>query len=657
MRDDGAVNRLLTVAAAALAVAAAVFAVALQPSGAARINEASVAVVVAAYALVGAAILWSLPRHGVGTTALLSAVAWGVGEALIAGTNPYAGGLPAIGSTLGWLARSIPWLVIVLWLPPRFPDGLLPRVRAARAANACAVVSMVVFSAVTIMSPTIQGTDARNPLGLAPRWSLVTDLLGLVAMLLAIGAIVAGVVTLVVRYRDGGELGRQQTAVFALAFVPPVVTFVASAVSDGAPPWVFAMATLPLPVALGTAVLQRRLYDLPLALNRSLAYGGLLVTIASLYALVVGGVGVLARDPEAVWLPWLAAGVVAVSFAPLRSALERLANRATYGQWSRPGEVLSVSTRRLRDASDVGALLSSLVADIAEELGLGYVALADIGGRVIASYGSLIGDIDQMPVTAFGQTHGTLSWASRPLRPRDRDLVGDLAAHIGSAMHAAGLIDELQCSQARLVVAAEDERRRLRTEIHDGLGSTLAALTVKIDALRNQSDALGQTYLSERLRDVRSVAEAAVIDARRVVDGLRPAALDELGLAGSIAELADRLSTDSSVAILVTVGGLPRLSAATEVAAYRIVQEALTNVVRHASATQASVALSYGPTGMIVEVRDNGAGIPQTRRAGVGLRSMHERAREIGGSMHVDTPVDGGTAIVATLPMRVGGET
>ena len=220
---------------------------------------------------------------------------WGVAEALVATSyavlaqHPDAR-LAALGSALGSFLRGLPWFAAVMWLPLRFPDGLPATTRLGRFAERFTLATIAVFSVVSLFSPTL--TDLRvqhidNPIGVPPSWAPVFDVLAGVALLMGIAAVGLAVAVLVQKYRRGGPLGRQQTLIFGAAFLPPLAALVAS-FSDAAGPWLFAVGTIPLPIAIGVAVLQRRLYDIQLAVNRSLTYGTLWLAIAVLYAVVVG---------------------------------------------------------------------------------------------------------------------------------------------------------------------------------------------------------------------------------------------------------------------------------------------------------------------------------------------------------------------------------
>ena len=647
------VNRTLPVLAAAVALGGEVVAIVASTTESARWNEAAVAAVVVAYAAVGGLILWHRPDHPVGRIAVAIAPVWGIGEALVATSyqalqsHPHSH-LAALGSVLGSLLRALPWLVAVLWLPLRFPDGDRARTRLHRVAERVSLITITSFTVTTLLSAQL--TDTRvdhvdNPIGASGVLADVIDALMALNLLLGATAIGLAAAVLVQGYRRGGALTRQQTIVFALAFLPPLVTLLASA-WNGAAPWLFGLVTIPLPLAIGVAVLQRRLYDIQLAVNRSLTYGALWLGIAALYAVTVGGIGAMLQQRGAAWLPWLAAGVVAVSFAPLRDALQAAANRLTYGQWSQPTEVLATTARRLGDASDVPALLAELVDDVGAALELPYVAITSPDGRTLAEHGTQPEDVDDLPMTAYGAPVGVLSWARRPLRDVDRSLLVDLARQLGTVVHAAGLVETIRAARERLVLAREEERRRLRRDLHDGLGPALAGLTLQVDTVRNQVGGRAD----DQLLALRSGIQSTVLDVRRIVEGLRPAALDDLGLVEAVRQLA--ASTD--LPVVVEADDLRGLPAATEVAAYRIVQEALTNAARHAAARHACVQVRCSAGALVVTVSDDGTGVVVARPDGVGLGSMRSRAEEIGGAFELSATPGTGTTVTARLPVDAG---
>ncbi len=238
--------------------------------------------------------------------------------------------------------------------------------------------------------------------------------------------------------------------------------------------------------------------------------------------------------------------------------------------------------------------------------------------------------------------------------PGDKRLLDDLARQAGVAAHAVGLTSDLQRARERLVTAREEERRRLRRDLHDGLGPQLSSQALTIDAvralMRDDPDAAEALLL-----DLKAQAQDAVTDIRRLVYDLRPPALDDLGLLGALRESAAQYG-HSELAISVDAPQtLPTPPAAVEVALYRIAQEAMTNVVRHARARTCAVSLAVDEEAGILrlEVRDDGRGLPEARSPGVGLSSMRERAAELGGSLTAEPLPEGGTVVRAGLPLAV----
>jgi signal transduction histidine kinase len=316
------------------------------------------------------------------------------------------------------------------------------------------------------------------------------------------------------------------------------------------------------------------------------------------------------------------------------------------------------------------AVLPAITETVAQALKLPYAAIALQEPErldIAASYGTPVDGLLELPLVYQAEMIGSLllgprapgeSWAAS-----DRELLDELARHAGAAAHAIRLTAALQRSNAdlasaheRLVTAREEERRRLRRDLHDGLGPALAALTLKVGAARRllaRDPATADALLEELSGDI----QATVVDIRRLVYNLRPPTLDELGLAGAIRERAAQYTTGAgteSSGLLVVVDApdrLPPLPAAVEVAAYRITQEALTNVARHAQAHTCHISLKIDKT-LQLEITDDGIGLSPERRAGVGLAAMRERAVELGGMCIVETLPTGGTRVLAQLPLQ-----
>jgi len=423
-----------------------------------------------------------------------------------------------------------------------------------------------------------------------------------------------------------------------------------------------------IPLSLGVAILRYRLWDIDIIVNRTLVYAALTIGVVALYTLVVGGLGALLRARGSPLVALLATGLVAVAFGPLRLRLQRGVNRLLYGERDEPYVVLARLGQRLGGALAPDAVLPAVAKTVAGALKLPYVAVAlQEGGspRIVAAHGTPVADPLHLPLVYQGETVGQLVLAPRrgsaAFSPSERRLLDDLARQAGVAAHAVRLTADLQRSRERLVAAREEERRRLRRDLHDGLGPTLAGFTLTVGAVRNLLTR-DPTAADALLDDLGAGIEVAVADIRRVAYALRPPALDERGLVGAIRARAASYTTQGATS---TAGGprvgveaaepLPALPAAVEVAAYRIVDEALANVLRHARARNCTVRFTIAEvpagTALRIEVEDDGIGLSASPRSGVGLLSLRERAEELGGTCAVETPVAGGTRVAALLPL------
>jgi signal transduction histidine kinase len=215
---------------------------------------------------------------------------------------------------------------------------------------------------------------------------------------------------------------------------------------------------------------------------------------------------------------------------------------------------------------------------------------------------------------------------------------------IAPALDALRLAVELQHSREGIVTAREEERRRIRRELHDGLGSALAGIALTLEAARNSAG----SEIDELIDDARDQTHAAVADVRRIVRDLRPPALDDLGLVGALRAHADKLAP---LRVELDVDpGLPALPAAVEIALYRVACEALTNVVRHARAGWCWVTLHLSDGEVVLRIEDDGHGFSLPAEPGVGLRSMRVRAAELGGRLTFGRAERGGAVVELCLP-------
>ena len=622
----------------------------------------SFAFAVAAVAVVGAVITLAVPGNRVGWLLLAAAAVMGVGLALteagIHGVVTVPGSVPgaAYMAALGPGLEAAGMLIAVVAVPVVFPDGRLPGPRWRWLAW-CAAAAVASLFLGNVLSPTTN--EARlarwqSPLGLPGRYGHLADALSAAGVLLAVAAAGGAVAGLITRWRRGGPLVRQQLLLLALAACPPAVVFVAVILTNGAgvPGWIFGLVILPLPVAIAGAVLSHGLYDLRRAAHRTLLWLAMSGTVVSIYAVIVIAVAVLVPDHHTWWLSAIAAAVAALLLIPLRETLQRAVTRVVYGRWHEPYEVLASLGERLDAAADVDRLVDAAVTELTTGLDLREVSVGGLDGTVVAGATTGTGAVTTVALQAYGSTVGYLTYRppDRQLSAAEQRLMRDLARQLGGALHAWLLRDDLQRARERLVLAREEERRRLRRDLHDGIGPALAGLTLKTETARALLPP-GSDGASRQLHDLSEEIRRTVVDVRRLVEGLRPPALDELGLAGACAQAVDRLTAGADLAVSVNVSGdLSALPAAVEVAAYRITVEAVTNTVRHASARRCDVSLAVTPTGLAVTVTDDGTGVRAGGDHGSGLAIMRERAEELGGAVTVTT-TSPGVVVAARLPV------
>lgn len=470
-------------------------------------------------------------------------------------------------------------------------------------------------------------------------------------------------VTQVIRYRKMYTASeRQQSKWLIYGFSVPVLLLCCSSLLsaigaiDGIHPLVdhtlVVMIYLPIGVAIGIAILRYQLWDIDVIINRTLVYGVLTAMLIGVYALVAGALGLLVQDEGNFAVSLLSAGVIAVLFQPLRHAIQRTFNHLMFGQRDEPLAVMVELGKSLEVILSPDTALEHLVETTARSLKLPYVALecGECPDRV--SFGKLNGTAERLPLIYQAQIVGYLLAAPRSpgedLNAADQLVLENVARQASNVVYASRLARDLQQSRQQIVTAREEERRRLRRDLHDGLGPELATLTLQAEAARDWLDTDPERSKA-LLEEIIGGTQSALADIRRVVYALRPPALDDLGLIPAIREQAAQYSSGDLQIEVEAPEGLSHLSAAVEVAVYQIVREALTNVQRHAQAHTCLVCLRANGK-VDIEIRDDGVGIPVSRRAGVGLNSIHERAAELGGTCVIESQLGAGTQINVSLP-------
>ncbi|WP_331770594.1 histidine kinase (plasmid) [Embleya sp. NBC_00888] len=366
----------------------------------------------------------------------------------------------------------------------------------------------------------------------------------------------------------------------------------------------------------------------------------------------------------------MAAGalVIGALLRPTIGWAMRVVDRFYYGERARPYQVVRDLSERLSRAVAPGAAPTLLCQTVVYTLGLpgaGVVVDTRHGERELARIGDADADRVDFPLTYEGAVIGRLSAPPRSgqdtLDRQDLEVLRFLADQAAPAIASLRLYEELQETREHIVFAREEARRRLRHDLHDGLGPALSGTRLQVDTARScvpvGTPAEGTLAIASR-----SIGEA-ITELRRITDGLAPAALARLGLAGALRESASRLDGGDGahprIRVTFDPEPPPPLPAALEVAVYRICGEALHNVVRHARARNATLGVRVSDTRVTLEVVDDGVGhLDRDRTAasdGVGLASMAERAEELGGSFTA-TSDEHGTTVRAVIP-RPGTDT
>jgi two-component system, NarL family, sensor kinase len=619
-----------------------------------------------AFMVVGALIVAHRPGNAIGwifsAVALLAVTQALAQEYAVYGYVTRPGALPgAIGAA--WLASWMWYPAIVLatvFTLLLFPTGRLLS-PGWRPAAWLAVATTAAISLLAAFQPSLELAHdwaVPNPIAVTglenPEQSTVGDVLfGLVLMLM-----IAAAISLVIRFRRSGADERQQLKWFAyagallplLALNVPLPTVVGVVVATA----LFAL----LPVAAGIAILRYRLYDIDRLISRTVVYGLLTAGGVGVYVGVVSGAERLLRA-GGVGGSLLATAVIAVGFAPARDRLQRWVDRRLYGERHDPVRAMARLGERLREPPGTGRgedVLVSVLHGVCETLRLPWASLR-VAGVEAASFGRPSGLSESISLEHEGQQVGALVVGLRAGEPAlgvaDRQVLRILASPVAVALHAVLLSQELQRSRERLVAAREEERRRLRRDLHDGLGPILTAVTLKADAARTALDT-APDRADGLLAELRGDAKQAIGDLRRVVYDLRPAALDELGLLGALGEQVDRFGRQGLSITLQAPLILPVLPAAVEVAAYRIIAEALTNIARHAHAHQATITVAIDGE-LRLAVHDDGtasAANGERWQPGVGLLSMAERVAEVGGALQAGPSPTGGR-VQASLPLEL----
>ena len=558
---------------------------------------------------------------------------------------------------------------IVLLVPSLFPDGR-PPAGLGRSVKALAIgwlVWLVGFALIERQASNMfDGLDGApdNPLGFIPVALEVADLIWI---LLVVLSFVTSVRCVRQRWRcaDGDVRQQLKWVLFALAvLVATILASVAVPLLESAGvntglKWIqstmIPLAVLGVVMVLGLSVLRYRLYDADLVINRTVVFVAMSAVVMVGYAVAVVAAPRVIPGISGSGASVLAAGAVAVVFAPIRAKVQVRVDKRFFGQRSDPYAVLSEVGAAVAEAGGVDDSLRSLNHTVTVALKLPGAAITmspGEPGRVRVGVGELGSSPFELPLRYQGRTVGCLQAARRSpgerLHADDVRLLESVAQNAAALIHTTELSESLQKSREQLVIAREEERRRLRRDLHDGLGPTLASQTFRLDAALSQIREQPQVA-EEQLRLLKQQNTEIVGQIRRLVNALRPPTLDELGLVEALRSQASPGAMD--LAVSTQPDPLGDLPAAVESAAYLIASEAITNASRHSDAQRCDVWIERDGSELLVRVCDNGVGIGPDASPGVGMSSMRERALELGGNLALNAGPSGGTEVVARLPL------
>ncbi len=659
----------------------------------------SIAAGSAAVTMVGVALELATPeidRYGVWPNSLaLLGLVGGLTGALIAARSPRnvlawllcAGAAFAALNVLGgaaaaWLltespdSRWIPWaawlsawtwsppaLITVAYIPQIFPgrrplDG--PFWRWWWRVSLALGVAMLAVVFATPYVPAFPGV--ANPLFgayLEPeQFAEAEPILGLVLTATTIVLMIVSIVTLGVRFRRSTASERRQIWLVVATTIALLI-----ATTDAGSWWAVA-ATVAFLASILYSVARLKLWEIDALIPRAVVGTGVAVVLGTLYVAVVSAIGALfGESAGSVVAAFTGAVVVGVLFEPLRRQVTRLVDRAFALGRPDTGTLAAELSRAAREAEGGRQALDRVAERLREALHTPGLAL-ELGPpdstryRTDSAGGDDVASVDVVPVSWHSEQVARVLLPPRrgaaTTRRSDRLALVELEPTLGLIAHDVLVGLNLELARQSAVTAREEELRRLRRDLHDGLGPLLAGAALSVEVARD--GVLADTHpddpqggrLHRLLADAAGALRSAITEIRELVYGLRPPALDDLGLAAAVRNLFPAPPFELTVSLEPDRAALP---AAVEVAAYRIAQEGLTNIARHAEATRAVVTFRVEPGRAIVTVEDDGVGLGATRPAGVGLASMRERAAELGGRVSVAERPGGGTIVTALLPL------
>jgi signal transduction histidine kinase len=568
----------------------------------------------------------------------------------------------------GWglqMGRAL-WPLLYAWpiaITFVFPDGrfLTPRWRWV---GSFGVISFVGMMAIAMLDPErFEGEDASvaNPLAdnAVSGWLQDTGLwrIWVVFWLGILGTLIAGSIAMILRLRRSTGIERLQMMwlAWSAALIPiGLVLCAASWTVFGFVDYLVFPFLLLMQVAIagsvGIAVLRYRLYAIEQIVNRTLVYASLTFLLLAVYAVITVGLGVFVGG-DSTWVVAVATLAVAVAFRPLRSRIQDLVDRryrrARY-EGVRRVRIFEDDVRDGRRApEEIGAVLAEALGDPLAEL---YFWLPET-----EAYADASGETVDPPHDARARreirrddTRTALLLHDPTLRER-RDLLDGVLSAAALSIEMARLrvevriqLAKVEASRTRIVEAGYEERRRLERDLHDGAQQRLVSLGVQLRRLQLSLPREAQA-LSPAIDQAVEEVGSTIGDLRQIAAGVRPARLDD-GLAAALRDLA------RTTPVPLEVDAPPdRVAASVEAAAYFVACEAITNAVKHGSASKVAVHAHRENGTLHVRITDDGVGGASVRR-GSGLAGLRDRVAAHGGTLEVVSPRGGGTRVEVAIP-------
>ncbi|MET1133139.1 MAG: ATP-binding protein [Aeromicrobium sp.] len=536
------------------------------------------------------------------------------------------------------------YLLVLPLVPLLFPDGRLPSPRWRPFAWSIVIAACTL----AVCRMLVPGRSDIDPNVVSPLDLPGLDVLNYVVLAAALYCNLVGIpvaiVAVLLRIRRSVGVERAQLQWLALGGVFVLVSLLLSAFPDTHPA-VFAIGLLGIPFAIAVAVVRHRLFDIDVVLGRSVVF------VAVLAVVMACGAWLLLRlDPE---VAGTRRGIFLIAALAVAAVLLRAAVQHGVDRWLFPERESSrLLGRRIADAmsgsTEPREALRELVAAVRATMRLPYVGFSGPGVPSVES-GRRPDHVLALDAVAMGRDVGILEIGPRRegegFTRQERQVLEESAAQAAMLAYAAGLVTDVKRSRASIVGAREEERRRLRNDLHDGVGPSLAAIALQADVLASR---LSDSDHGDHAGLIRDRLRETVADVRSVSHGLRAPILDQVGLEQALRQLVAGIEPIVGEADVHPLTDLP---AAVEVATYAIAAEAVTNAVKHSAASLVRLEARRTADRIEVTVSDNGRGLPAHPRPGVGLTSMRQRAAELEGTLDHRTPPGGGAAVHLTIPL------